>query len=171
MRDNFAKALAFTLRWEGGYSNDPDDPGGETYKGLTVRDEPQYAEKIHNQTLTDEEAGECYLAKYWIPAGCDELPYPLDCVVFDCAVNMGSVRATNAAQDAHTVTDHLQDLFSAIGAPYGDDTIFSQAWCYLAAAMHVSVRMGEYEILGANKLRKFKAGWMNRCNDALKTFL
>lgn len=171
MRKNFEKALKFTLSWEGGYSNDPDDPGGETFKGCTVRDQPWLKDKIHNKTLTDEEAGEVYLANYWIPAGCDSLPYPLDCVVFDCAVNMGTLRARNSATDAHDVTDQLGDLFQAIGAPYNDMTILEQSWPYLAAAVHVAVRMGEYEVIGAKSLAKFKIGWFNRCKDALKTFL
>jgi lysozyme family protein len=83
MRDSFPKALAFCLKWEGGYSFDKDDPGGETFKGLTVRDHPELKDKIHNQTLTDEEAGAVYIRKYWLPAGCNDLPYPLDCVTFD----------------------------------------------------------------------------------------
>ncbi len=33
----FAAALPFILRWEGGYVNDPDDPGGATNKGVTQR--------------------------------------------------------------------------------------------------------------------------------------
>ena len=29
MRENFDKAFKFIMKWEGGYTNDKDDPGGE----------------------------------------------------------------------------------------------------------------------------------------------
>lgn len=85
MKQNFEKALRFVLRWEGGYSNDPDDPGGETNFGICKRDHPN----VDIKNLTARQAGEIYRAKYWTPAGCDALPAPLDQIVFDAAVNCG----------------------------------------------------------------------------------
>lgn len=38
---DFSKALAKVLRKEGGYVNDPDDKGGETYKGISRRAHPK----------------------------------------------------------------------------------------------------------------------------------
>jgi len=38
---NFINAFQKTIVNEGGYGNDPDDPGGETYKG--------FARKIHSK--------------------------------------------------------------------------------------------------------------------------
>jgi lysozyme family protein len=35
MSNAFNKALSFALRWEGGYSNHPNDRGGETNFGVT----------------------------------------------------------------------------------------------------------------------------------------
>ncbi|WP_035450342.1 glycosyl hydrolase 108 family protein [Aliihoeflea sp. 2WW] len=35
MRENFVLSLGFTLGFEGGYVNHPDDPGGYTNKGIT----------------------------------------------------------------------------------------------------------------------------------------
>ena len=35
---DFNKAIAIILKHEGGYVNDPDDPGGETNMGITKRD-------------------------------------------------------------------------------------------------------------------------------------
>jgi hypothetical protein len=45
------------------------------------------------KSLTKEEAADIYRHDYWEKAGCDELPWPLDMVVFDTAVNMGVRRA------------------------------------------------------------------------------
>ena len=36
--DNFEHCLAITLKWEGGYSNHPDDPGGPTMRGIIQRE-------------------------------------------------------------------------------------------------------------------------------------
>ena len=35
---NFERCLAVTLKWEGGYSNHPDDPGGPTMQGIIQRE-------------------------------------------------------------------------------------------------------------------------------------
>ena len=88
MRENFQRALAFTLKWEGGYTNDPNDPGGETNFGVNKRDHPN--EDIKG--MTKERAGEIYLEEYWIPAGCDEVISPDDAALFDSAVNCGVYR-------------------------------------------------------------------------------
>lgn len=173
MRENFlTKALPFTLKKEGGFSNNPKDPGGPTFKGVCLRDFPELKDKILGRTLTDEEAGRLvYLPKYWIPAGCDTLPYPLDCCVFDMGVNMGCVRSREAAADAHKGTDHLEHLFSALGAFCGTNH-FADAWPFLAAQAHIMERIGEYNIMGGKEnYRIFRDGWRNRAFDALKTFL
>ena len=34
---NFDISLPVTLEWEGGYTNDPDDPGGPTNLGIIQR--------------------------------------------------------------------------------------------------------------------------------------
>ena len=173
MRENFlTKALPFTLKKEGGFSNDSRDPGGPTFKGVCLRDFPELQEKILTQTLTDDEAAQLvYLPKYWLPTGCDALPYPLDCVAFDMAVNMGNVRSREVAADAHKGTDHLEHLFAALGASCGTDH-FPSAWPYLAAQAHVMERIGEYNIMGSKaSYRAFRDGWRNRAFAALKTFL
>ncbi len=47
MRENFyPKAIPFTLRKEGGFSNNPKDPGGPTFNGVCLRDFPELREKI-----------------------------------------------------------------------------------------------------------------------------
>src|SRR3990172_9868215 len=108
MRENFlTKAIPFTLLKDGGFSNNPKDPGGPTFKGVCLRDFPELKEKILTRTLTDDEAAQVvYLPKFWIPAGCDALPYPLDCVVFDMAVNMGNVRSRQDRKSTRLNSSH-----------------------------------------------------------------
>ena len=47
--DTFQKALAFTLKWEGGYSNNHNDKGGETRYGISKKAFPDV--DIENLTL------------------------------------------------------------------------------------------------------------------------
>lgn len=89
--NRFYLAMKFVIDKEvgpypnGGYTNDPDDPGGETKWGISAAYHPD--EDIKN--MTKERALEIYFDEYWVPAGCDTLPSPLCIVVFDTAVNMG----------------------------------------------------------------------------------
>ena len=89
MKESFEKALSFVLSWEGGYSDDKDDPGGETNFGISKRAYPN--EDI--KAMTKERASMLYRRDYWNVMKCDDMPYPLDVVCFDTAVNMGVGRA------------------------------------------------------------------------------
>jgi lysozyme family protein len=103
METNFQQALAFTLRWEGGYVNDPMDPGGETNFGISKRAYPH----LNIKDLTKEQASEIYHRDYWIKAGCFEIAHPLDIVVFDTSVNLGVSRATDFLRVTHDVESYL----------------------------------------------------------------
>lgn len=63
------------------------DAGGRTRYGIAEKYNPDLW--INGQPSL-EEAQKCYLEKYWIPAGCDDLPYPMDIAVFNASVNPGS---------------------------------------------------------------------------------
>jgi len=86
----FELAVEFILEKEGGYVNDPDDPGGETKFGISKRAFP----RINISDLTESHAKELYHQYYWQPMRCNELPDRLRLPVFDCAVNQGIRRAT-----------------------------------------------------------------------------
>ena len=83
MRDNFNKAFQLVIGLEGGYSNDPNDPGKETKFGISKRYNPE----VDVVNITLDQAKAIYLKKYWIPSGCDDALYPLDICLFDGAVN------------------------------------------------------------------------------------
>jgi lysozyme family protein len=103
MEENFNRCLAFTLRWEGGYSNDPDDPGGETNFGIDKRSHPDL--DIPNLTL--EQAKQIYKTAYWTVCSCGNKPWPFDLIVFDTAVNMGNVKAILLYQENPVWQDYL----------------------------------------------------------------
>lgn len=91
---DFDRAFELVLGSEGGYVNDPRDPGGETKYGITKRDHPDV--DIKNLSINGAKA--IYLAKYWTPAKCGSLPWPLSAYVFDAAVNQGVVTALKLLQ-------------------------------------------------------------------------
>lgn len=102
--NEFRKALGFVLPQEGGYVNDPDDPGGETKWGISKRAYPN--EDIKN--LTPERACTIYATDYWDACGCDAIPFPLNVAVFDSAVNCGVGNAKAWLKDTPDVKAYLQ---------------------------------------------------------------
>jgi lysozyme family protein len=101
----FSECVAIVLRHEGGFVNHPRDPGGATNMGITLRtlrewrgDDSLTAEDLRQ--LTEAEAREIYLARYWNPVRGDDLPPGIDLAVFDWAVLGGVPRA---ARDLQTV--------------------------------------------------------------------
>jgi lysozyme family protein len=84
--NKFESALRLILDWEGGYSNDPNDPGGETKFGISKRAFPH----INIKALTLDGAKAIYREHYWDKCHCEELPRALAIIVFDCAVNQGT---------------------------------------------------------------------------------
>lgn len=82
---DFDAAFDKLLGHEGGYVNDPQDPGGETRYGISKRSYP--GEDIKSLTLA--RAKEIYRRDYWGPAGCDAVPEAIKFDLFDTAVNAG----------------------------------------------------------------------------------
>ena len=95
MNDNFQKAIAFTLPHEGYKVNDPRDPGKLTIWGISIVYHPVEVAKMVGMSKEGamQYASLLYRKQYWGPAGCDNLPWPLDIVIFDTAVNLGIGRA------------------------------------------------------------------------------
>jgi len=103
MRESFDIAIEFVLKREGGYINDPRDPGGETKFGISKRSYPQ----LDIKNLTKEQAIAIYRKDYWQRCGCDSMSYPMDVIVFDTAVNMGVQRALTLYQENTDWRDYL----------------------------------------------------------------
>ena len=81
----FEAALAFVLMHEGGYVNDPSDPGGETNYGISKRAYPL----LDIKALTREQAAEIYWRDYWCAANCGVYQEGVGGFLFDAAVNQG----------------------------------------------------------------------------------
>ena len=98
---NFDAAFDKLVGHEGGYSNDPRDPGGETKFGISKRSYPHL--DIHSLTLAD--AKTIYKRDFWGRAQCDKLHPDLAFDLFDGAVNSGIGQAIRWLQRAVGVAD------------------------------------------------------------------
>jgi hypothetical protein len=98
----FQACVALVLKNEGGFVDDPEDPGGATNMGITIgtlrawRGQPVTVEDVRN--LSQQEARAIYRANYWNPLRCDDLPLGVDMVVFDFGVNAGIRRSAMTLQ-------------------------------------------------------------------------
>jgi lysozyme family protein len=102
----FEDVFRVVLGFEGGYSNDPNDRGGETNLGITegtlrsAQAKGWVPADLTVKTLTEEHARIIYKKGYWNPIRGDLLPKPLDLILFDAAINHGPGGATKLLQEA-----------------------------------------------------------------------
>ena len=92
--DAFPRAVEVVLAHEGGYSNDLQDPGGETKFGISKRSYPD----LDISTLTKEDAVALYRRDFWERLKLGLLPAALGMAVFDGAVNQGPRPAVRMLQ-------------------------------------------------------------------------
>ena len=98
---NFDQAFERLIGHEGGYVNNPSDPGGETKFGVSKRQYP--GEDIKNMTL--DRAKFIYRRDYWSQSGAELVPDALKFDLFDTAVNSGPKTAIKLLQRALGVVD------------------------------------------------------------------
>lgn len=92
----FDDAFEALIGHEGGYVNDPRDPGGETKFGISKRAYPN----LDIKSLTLDAAKAIYRKDYWGPAQAEALPACVAFDVFDMAVNSGVKTAIQTLQKA-----------------------------------------------------------------------
>ena len=90
MRD-FNDAFELLMGHEGGYSNNPADPGGETMFGITARVARAFGYTGPMRDLPRDTAKAIAKAWYWDPFGCDQYDIRVAWQIFDCAYNGGRV--------------------------------------------------------------------------------
>ena len=97
----FDEAFDRLMGHEGGYVNDPRDPGGETNWGISKRSYPH----LDIATLSREQAKEIYRRDFWERANADQFDGAIAFQVFDTAVNSGIGTAIKLLQRAVGVKD------------------------------------------------------------------
>jgi murein DD-endopeptidase MepM/ murein hydrolase activator NlpD/uncharacterized protein with LGFP repeats len=146
---DFSKALSFTLKWEGGYVNDPDDPGGATNKGITqttyngYRKSQGLVEFKAVLSISDEEVSTIYRQNYWFATGSDKLSGKLAMCHFDASVNHGF--------------DKPPQFLAIAKQGGGSETDQARRYC--------NEREKYYRYLADNEMGKYLNGWLNRLNS------
>jgi lysozyme family protein len=107
----FDAAMAVLLPNEGGYVNDPADPGGETNFGISKRSYPD--EDIKG--MTRDRACFLYRRDWWDKYGFGQLPAVLAVKVMDTAVNVGAIHAVAFLQSAIVECGHPIDIDGHLG--------------------------------------------------------
>jgi lysozyme family protein len=117
---DFKKAFLLILANEGGYGNDPDDPGGETYKGIARKKQPdwlgwfiidllkaqagfpeslQSANALEIKKQLDYEVSSFYCTHFWIKVNGEKIiNQQVAESIFDFAVNAGVAVSISLAQ-------------------------------------------------------------------------
>lgn len=108
----FDKAIQAVLKHEGGYVNNPKDPGGETNFGISKKSYPD----LDIPNLTKEDAIAIYKRDFW-----DKQPYklivfdPLCIKAFDMSINIGPKSANKSLQIAVNAFDYDLDEDGVLG--------------------------------------------------------
>ena len=102
--DNFEQCLALVLKHEGGYVNNPKDPGGMTNLGVTKKVWEEWVghpvDEAAMRALSVQDVAPLYKKNYWDKIKGDQLPMGVDYACFDLAVNSGVGRAAKILQQA-----------------------------------------------------------------------
>nr|DAG95242.1 MAG TPA: Lysozyme [Crassvirales sp.] len=138
---NFDKEFEKVIFVEGGYVNDPDDAGGETYLGISRKNNPKWSgwvsidqlkkhhpknfKKLLKQTPELTAKAKClYKEKYWDVLELDDIhSQDIAHQLFDTAVNMGIASAIRIAQQVigMTITGKWSDELKYNLMQYGKE--------------------------------------------------
>lgn len=103
MQSTYNDAIKQVFQDEGGYTNDPHDPGGPTNWGITLEDARHYwkpdATALDVRQMPKSVAADIYEKHYAAPIDYDSLPAGVDYTVLDYAINSGISRAVKTLQE------------------------------------------------------------------------
>lgn len=184
------RAIALEIvRREGGFVNDPDDPGGATNRGVTIHtmrrlgldlDGDGDVDVADVRAVTLEVAVDVYLSHYFQGPGIDRLPEPIQATVFDMQVNAGN-RAVKILQEVINETGLLAaplEVDGAIGPMTARAThqVHDAMGEFLVDAYGIARRDFYYRLAdGRAASRKYarrrdggKGGWITRAEEFIR---
>ena len=147
--NTFDLAFDKLIGHEGGYSNNPKDPGGETKFGISKRSYPS----IDIAALTLAEVRQIYRRDFWDRAQCDRLPPGVAFDVFDCAVNSGIGQAIRFLQRAVGVEDdgHIGPLTLAAVQRHDAETVQAR---FNGQRLDFMTRLSTWDVFGKGWARR-----------------
>jgi lysozyme family protein len=187
---DFDRAYDHLIGVEGGYVNDRDDRGKETYKGISRRFHPDwpgwgiidkarhflsFPGNLADNPELDRLTRSFYRLHYWDQFALDDLPYELAYEVFEMHVNVGGV-----------VVSYLQRACNVLNYKglFGEDLIVDGVWGNkthdavlslvragkqdrLSKALNVLQGWHYFQIMERHSSqRKFAGGWLARVKVA-----
>ena len=160
----FEKALEHVFFVEGGYSDHPDDKGGETKYGIT---EKTYNSYVRNSCTRDvwpvlkdidkRLVYRIYQSMYWDKVRGDELPPGVALMVFDSAVHAGPLRARTWLQRALGVNP--DGIIGPITLAAANRTNRSSKF---HEPFRIVKEIAKYRLMLGRKNDTFAKGWFNR---------
>ena len=153
------------LGHEGGFVNNPNDPGGATNKGITLNTFKKYSEDLlgvkptlgNLKRLTDNQASAIYETGYWNPSGAGRISdKQMGWLHFDTYLHGGAssvLRSTLSIYDRGSGIGNLNTQLRTTNA----SEIFEQYKCE---------RICRFDRIIENNsnLSVFRQGWINRVN-------
>ena len=179
----FDDAFKIVLDFEGGYSNDPADKGGETNYGITASTLNSAKTKgwipfnVTIQNIKIEHAKIIYKKGYWDAVQADSLPHPLDLIMFDSAVNHGPNAAVKLLQKSlNALLPYTELAVDGIIGPLTLRAVNDYVGLGIVPGMYpnsnirylcIDVLMNRVElylsiVLNNKSQEKFLKGWLNR---------
>lgn len=189
---SFKKAFAALGLIEGGYSNDPLDAGGETYRGISRRNFPEWdgwkivdkfkSEGTARHTLQyslkdneslDELVSQFYHHTFWVYLYGDQIKdQEIATELFEQAVNIGKSRAVGFLQKSLNVLNRDEKLYSDIVedgkfGPITYSTLKKALGHNLAGHLFkiLNILQGAHYVYTALKRKsqeRFLRGWLSR---------
>ena len=150
----FDDIIEVVLNHEGGYVNDPKDPGGETNFGIAKRSHPD----VDIKNLTEEGAKEIYKEHYWDRNKVEDLPENLRHIYFDMCVNQGRSRAVRIMQRAA----NAKGANLKVDGGMGPKTIAAMDGVELDRVRAYRVKYYADLVTRKPDLEKFYFGWFRR---------
>jgi len=164
--DAFHEGLEELLKYEGGYSKDPRDSGGETFKGISRRYFPKWEgwsiiDVNHFDPRLDDLVAQFYKQQFWDKLLLDEVSNgEVAKILFNFSVNIGKKQITKKVQRILHVT---------IDGSFGPQTLNAlNEFCTSNSnefVYHLLLEVVELyvQIVNKNRTQKvFLLGWLNR---------
>jgi lysozyme family protein len=156
MSDSFLQAFAALMGNEGGYSHNPNDPGGETMWGVTARVARAWGYTGPMRDLPLGTARQIAKHLYWDPLRCDEYDPRIAFEMFDANYN-GGRPVVWAQQAAGAKADGVIGPKTIAAIKAADPQVFLMR--FVAARLRYYTACGGWPTFGR--------GWANRCADNL----
>ena len=153
-----ARFQAFTdevIRIEGGYVNDPDDPGGETKYGITKRLAVSQGYKGRMIDMNHTDAKEIYRKAFWNASLASAIMNDASFNIYLLSIHSGNKQAILILQRAIGVKDDgVAGIATMNAISQSSESLLIEALCY---------RTLDFYVLISPKTRyKYIMGWRNR---------